>query len=292
MPHHAFSPRRIAALTSITLTELTRLKVFYVLLVFAFVLIGTSIFMARLTFQHEFQVLKDISLGAMNIFLSLLAIIATARLLPQDVEGRTVYTILAKPVPRFEYIIGRLLGVLLLLAISAAVMSLLFFAVLYMRQQGAISDTLRHMAGQPPEQVDDAVRAVRAAGFNLALLPGIAVIYLKACVLASLTLFISTFATTNIFTVFVTIVVYFIGHLQGIAREFWLQGGGGGWLSRTFLAFVALAFPDLQLFNLADEVVAGVVIPLTLFAKTAALGAFYIMMYLLLGIAVFAGKEL
>ena len=292
MPIRVFSPRRIAAIANNTLTELTRLKVFYVLLVFALVLIGSSVFMARLTFQQEFQVLKDISLGAMSIFLSLLAIVATARLLPQDVEDRTVYTILAKPVPRFEYVAGRLLGVLLLLAISALVMSLLFFAVLYARQQTAVAETLRQLAGQPQDQISDALNAVRSATFNWNLLPGLAVIYLKACLLASLTLFVSTFATTNIFTVFVTAVIYFIGHLQGIAREFWLQEGGAGWLSRAFLALVALLFPDLQLFTLADEIVAGAVIPLAVLAKTAILGLFYTLFYLLLAAAVFAGKEL
>jgi len=292
MPHRVFSPSRLGAITANTLTELTRQKVFYVLLVFALVLIGSSLFMARLTFQQEFQVLKDISLGAMSIFLSLLAIVATARLLPQDVEDRTLYTILAKPVPRFEYIAGRLLGVLLLLAISAALMSLLFFAVLYLRQQSAIAETLRQFAGQPQGAVTEAVTTVRAATFNTNLLPGIAVIYLKACVLASLTLFVSTFATTNIFTVFVTVVVYFIGHLQGIAREFWLQESAGGWLSRTFLALVALLFPDLQLFNLADEIIAGGAIPIAVFGKTLALGGFYIVLYLLLATAVFIGKEL
>ena len=95
--HRAFSFSRVLAITVNTLTELTRLKVFYVLLVFALLLIGSSMFMAQFTFQQEFQILKDISLGAMSIFTSLLAIVATARLIPQDIEDRTVYTILAKP---------------------------------------------------------------------------------------------------------------------------------------------------------------------------------------------------
>src|ERR1700721_792941 len=115
--HRAFSPARIFAITTNTLTELTRQKVFYVLLIFALVLIGSSVFMARFTFQQEFQILKDISLGAMSIFSSLLAIVATARLIPQDIEDRTIYTILAKPVPRFEYVLGKLCGILLLLAL-------------------------------------------------------------------------------------------------------------------------------------------------------------------------------
>ena len=56
--------------------------------------------------------LKDVSLGAMSIFTWLLAVLATAMLLPKDIEDRTLYTILAKPVPRFEYLLGKLLGVL------------------------------------------------------------------------------------------------------------------------------------------------------------------------------------
>ncbi len=98
------------------------------LLVFALLLIGSSIFMAQFSFQQEFQILKDVSLGAISIFTSLLAIVATARLLPQDIEDRTVYTILAKPVPRFEYVLGKIAGVLLLLAISTLVMSAAFLA--------------------------------------------------------------------------------------------------------------------------------------------------------------------
>src|SRR5213083_2707750 len=133
--HRVFSFSRSLAITSNTLTELTRLKVFYVLLVFGLLLIGSSIFMAQFSFQQEFQILKDVSLWAISIFTSLLSIVATARLLPQDMEDRTVYTILAKPVPRFEYVVGKIAGVLLLLAISTLVMCAAFVLVLYGREQ-------------------------------------------------------------------------------------------------------------------------------------------------------------
>ena len=149
--HRAFSPRRIAAITSITFTGLIRQKAFYVVLIFALILIGNSIFMARLSFQQEFQLLKDVSLGAISIFTSLLAIVATARLLSQDIEDRTIYTILAKPVPRFEYLAGKLAGVLLLLALSTLVMSAMFFAVLFLREQTLLNETVRQMAGAPRE---------------------------------------------------------------------------------------------------------------------------------------------
>jgi hypothetical protein len=283
---------RIKAITTNTLTELTRLKVFYVLLVFALVLIGSSIFMAQFSFQQEFQILKDVSLGAISIFTSLLAIVATARLLPQDVDDRIVYTILAKPVPRFDYVVGKIVGVVLLLAISTLVMSAAFLIVLYTREQAVLHATMRQMSGAPPDQLADALRAVRSSAFNVDLFPGIVIIYLKACLLAALTLFVSTFATSTIFTVVVMAFIYFIGHLQATAREYWLHEHGSGLITRVLLAIAALLFPDLQAFNLVDDLVAGTAISLAVFTKTTLLGIFYTTIYTLLAAFVFYGKEL
>ena len=290
--HRTISLGRIAAITVNTFTELTRLRALYVLLLFALLLIGNSIFMAQLTFQEEFQVLKDIALGAMSIFTSLLAVVATARLVPQDLEARTLYTILAKPVARFEYLLGKLAGVLLWLAVSMIIMSALFFIVLKVREQTALSETMRQMRAAAPEQIAESLGAVRTAAFNVNLLPGIGIIYVKACLLAALTLFVSTFATTTIFTTVLMVFVYFIGHLQATAREYWLQANSAGWVTKIFLALVALFFPDLQLFNLVDDIVAGTAIPLALFCKTSTLGFFYTGFYLLLAWTVFYRKEL
>lgn len=290
--HRLFSVGRVAAIAGNTLIGLTRLKIFHALLLFALLLIGSSLFMAQMTFQQEFQVLKDIGLGAMSIFTSLLAVLATARLLPQDIEDRTAYTILAKPVSRFEYLTGKLLGVLVLLAISLVAMSALFFVVLTVREQTVVNETTRQLAAAPPEQMAEALRLVRASAFNVNLFSGIAIIYVKGSLLAALTLFVSTFATSTIFTTIVMVFVYFIGHLQALAREYWLQTNSAGWLTKSSLALVALVFPDLQLFNLTDDIVAGNAIPLALFAKTATLGLFYTGFYLLLAWTVFFRKEL
>ena len=255
-------------------------------------MIGSSIFMAQFSFQQEFQILKDVSLGAISMFTSLLAIVATARMLPRDIEDRTVYTILAKPVPRFEYVIGKIAGVLLLLAISTLVMVAAFLAVLYMREQAVLQATAKQLAAAPPDQLADALRAVRASAFNVDLVPGIIIIFLKACLLTALTLFVSTFATSTIFTIVVMVFIYFIGHLEATAREYWLTAHGGGLVTRVSLAIVALLVPDLQAFNLVDDIVAGTAISMAVFIKTALLGIFYTVIYTLLAVFVFYGKEL
>lgn len=287
--HAAFSFGRVLAITGNTVTGLVRLKVFYGLLLFALLLIGASAFMARMTFQQEFQVLKDVGLGAISIFTSLLAILATARLLPQEIEERTAYSVLAKPVSRFEYLAGKLFGVFLLLGVSVIAMAAMFFAVLFLREQTVLTETARQIAG---EQSGEAMAAVRATAFDANLFSGITVIYVKACLLGSLTLFVSTFASSTIFTIIVMAFAYFIGHLQSVAREYWLQTNPASWSTKTFLGLVALIFPDLQLFNLTDDIVAGNAVPLSLLLKTVAIGLFYCGFYLALAWAAFSRKEL
>jgi hypothetical protein len=173
-------------------------------------------------------------------------------------------------------------------------MSGLFLALLFVRQEMLARELLRQSAGLSPIQIQESLATLKASAFNANLLPGIVIIFLKASLLASLTLFISTFATSNLFTIVVMVFVYFIGHLQSTARAYWLQthGGGGGWLAQIFLGFVALAFPDLQLFNLIDDIVAGTPTPLTLFSQTALLGSVYTSVYLFFAWVAFHGKEL
>jgi hypothetical protein len=238
----------------------------------------------------QFQVMKDVSLGAMSIFTWLLAVLATAMLLPKDIEDRTLYTILAKPVPRFEYLIGKLLGVLLLLAISVVVMSAMFAVVLFLKQQFVIAAATLEVKGDPA-QVAEIVRNVHAATFTWSLLPAVVAIYLKAAIFAALTLLISTFASSWIFTIVVSVAIYLIGHLVPLARDYCLNQDGGAF-SRAVVALVALMFPDLQLFNLADDIVAGNTISPALFLHTTGLGCLYIAIYTCLAYVTFAKKEL
>ncbi len=281
---------RIAAIARNTLTELVRQKVFYILLVFALCAIGSSVFMARLTFQEEFQMLKDVCLGAMSIFTSLLAILATANFLPKDSEDRTIYTLLSKPVPRFAYLLGKLAGIIMLLFLFTLLMSAVFAAVLWMREQAVLAETRANLQG---EDLTMALKTIAGSTFNINLIPGILIIFVKAALLASMTLFISTFATSSLFTVMIAAAIYFIGHLQATAREYWMQGMVDvQWWTRVLIALVALLFPDLQAFNLADDVIAGAAIPVGIFLKTFALGWTYVAVYFALAAFVFAGREL
>lgn len=285
-------PGRVWAIGQATFTELVRMRTFGFLFLFSLIVIGNSAFLARLSFTEEFQMLKDISLGAMSIFGAMLAIFGTASLIPKDVEDRTIYTILAKPVPRYEYLLGKLLGVLLLLGISVAVMFGVFVGVLLYREQVVLVQTAAEMSGMGQEEMEHALRQVRAAAFQPDLALAAVMIFVKSGVIAAMTLLIASFSTSGIYAMITATAVYFIGHLQAIARDYWIEQEVREWWVQGLLAVVALLFPDLQAFNLSDAVVAGTSIPMVVFWKTLGLGGAYVAVYAVLAFWIFSGREL
>jgi hypothetical protein len=118
------------------------------------------------------------------------------------------------------------------------------------------------------------------------------IIYLKSALCAALTLLLSTFASSSIFTIIISVIGYLIGHVQPIAREAYLASATVSSATRIFLALVSLLIPDLTALSLVDDIVVGNAVPLMLFVKTAGLGGIYIGVYFLIGYFIFAGKEL
>ena len=104
--HRVFSAMRVWAIARNTFTQLVRMKVFYFMLIFSALIIGANLLFLSFTFEQELKILKDVSFGAMSLFASIFAIVGTALLIPKDIEDRTLYTILTKPVPRIEYLLG------------------------------------------------------------------------------------------------------------------------------------------------------------------------------------------
>lgn len=292
--HRRFSLARIFAIASNTLLDLIRQKVFYFMILFAALGIGASFLVSSWQFQEQFQVLKDVSLGAMSIFTWLLATLATAMILPKDLEERTLYTILAKPVSRLEYLLGKLAGILALLAFAVALMSIFFAIVLFARGQVAASQVAAEYADSAEQTA--ALKQIWATAFDLNLIPAVLLLFTKAAVCASMTLMLSSFATSWIFTIMISVVIYIIGHVQPIAREFLLTRAPVDVklspLIKPLLALVAVIFPDFQNFNIVDEIVVGNAVPSSMFIHTFGLGFGYVFIFTLIGYVFFSNREL
>lgn len=292
---------RIFTIATHAFTQLARMKVFYFLAIFAVIAIASNFFDLP---QHEgpesvganvLRSIKSWSLGAMTLFSVVLSVVATALLLPKDVEDRTLYTILAKPVPRFDYLAGKLLGVLLLVFVSLLMMDILMTGVLHIRtamvveQQQQIAEAM----GWSQEAKESLKQETLANGANWSLQGAVFAVFLRASIMASLALLISTFSTSTLFTTIVSFLIYFIGHFQADARDVYLHGNeaGEGVLARLAALLMSLILPDFQLFNVIDAVIEGQTMPLISLGKLTLVGLYYAVFFTIASWFIFSDKE-
>jgi ABC-2 type transport system permease protein len=283
-------------------TQLVRMKVFYFLAFFAVILIASNFFNLP---QHEgpeaaginiLRSIKSWSLGAMTLFSVVLSIVATALLLPKDVEDRTLYTILAKPVPRLDYLAGKLLGVLLLVFVSLALMDLLMTGILHLRTNMVLADqmAMAEARGWPAEDIALLKSDILAQGPTASLQGAVFSVFLRATIIASMALLISTFSSSTLFTTIITFLIYFIGHFQADARAAYFSGEAGmsdSFWMRGVSLLISLVLPDFQLFNVIDAVIEGQVMPLIILGKLTLIGLFYFVFYVMASWLIFARKE-
>jgi ABC-type Na+ efflux pump permease subunit len=252
-----FSLHRVWIIGLNTFTESMRQKVFNILLIFALVAISVASFFTEFTFSEQLKFMKDFCLGAMSFFGTLIAIVGTAQLLPNELENRTIYTILAKPVRRLEFILGKYIGMTLLLFLSVLMMSLMLGAVLKIKEARLVGMAQQAVQLAPTPDVREAAEGdlalIRAETTDVDMVKGVILIFVKLSLLVAITLLISTISTSMIFNVAVAFMVFFAGHLRSAAAESWTQ-------HKLWLALLAI-IPDLGAFNVADDINLGNLIP-------------------------------
>ncbi len=296
-----FSLNRTCVIAMNTFTQLVRMKVFYFLAAFAVIMIVSNFFDMPYTEGPEsigeqaLVMVKGAAFGAMTLFSTIFAIVATALLIPRDVEDRTLYTILAKPVPRLDYLVGKLFGVLLLIGVSLLIMDIVSTGMLHFRTNGLIAEQLENAKGMSlsQEQIDQWSSEIRKQGPTWSLQAGVLAVFLKSAVIAGVALLVSTFSTSTLFTVCISALVYFIGHFQADAREFWLATSEGSSQSMTkvLTGIMSVVFPDFQIFNLIDGVIAGIPVEMGLMLKLCGLSLMYVAVFTILSWFVFSDKE-
>ena len=293
---------RIGVIARHAFTQLVRMKVFYFLAFFAVIPIVSNFFNLP---QHEgpeaagvhvLRMIKGPCMGAMHLYSVIFAVVSTALLLPKDVEDRTLYTILAKPVPRLDYLAGRLLGVLLLLFVSLAVMDLLMTGALQIRTNMVLADQVAAAEARnwPAEDIALLKNDILAQGPTASLHGAVFATFIRAAIIASIALLISTFSSSTLFTTIISLLIYFIGHFQADARAAYFAGEAGTsdsfWI-RGISLLVSLVLPDFQLFNVIDAVIEGQVMPLVILGKLTLIGLFYFLFYVMASWLIFARKE-
>lgn len=242
-----------------TFRENLRDKLLYNLLIFALLMIGSSLVLMRLTLGEFHRLLLDIGLGSVNIFSVLIAIFVGIGLVSKEIDKKTIYTIVSKPVARFEFLLGKFLGLTIKLFINMLIMTAALLVVL--------------MAQSVP------IEAV--------LFKAIGLILLECMVVTAVALLCSTFTSATLSAIF-TLAIYVIGHLTADLKTFGQKMDG---LGRSVLEGMYYLLPNLERFNLKGHVTHQLDVPLNDLALIVAYGMAYTAFLLLLASVIFQRRD-
>lgn len=214
---------KILAIAMVTVREALSRKVQVNLLLFGLLLVVISYLASALTIGEQHRIIADFGLSAMSLVSTLLAAFLGAGLIAGDIERRVIYALVAKPVSRSQYLLGRYLGLT-----AALVLNVLTMAVL-------LSGLLCLEAGS-------------LAPLDRALGAAVGMMCMQVLVVAAVAVFFSSFTTTTLAAIF-TLAVAIAGHLTNDMLVLWKRGPG--WIARL----VWYAVPNLGSLTLTDAVV-------------------------------------
>ena len=253
--------------------ESVRDRVPYNLALFAVLLISSSYLIGQLTAGQDVKIIKDLGLAATAVFGLFIAIFIGIGLVSKEVERRSIYALLSKPISRAQFVVGKYAGLVLTLAVNVAVMTIALYAVLaYMTYTE--SETFRS--------------AWDAPGVDPRMLKAVALIFIELMIVTAIALFFSTFSTP-ILSAALTFGLYIVGHFNADLKNFdrIVESRTAVWLARG----VYHVLPDFSAFDVKTEVVHGLPVAAGYMATTSAYGLVYIAALLLASVVIFSRRD-
>jgi len=265
--------RAVKTVAANVFRESVRDRVPYNLVLFAILLIASSYLLGQLTAGQDIKIIKDLGLAATSIFGLFIAIFIGIGLVSKEVERRSIYALLSKPISRPQFILGKYVGLVLTLAVNIGVMTLaLYFVLSYMTYLAS----------------PDSRAAWETPGVDPALLKAIVLIFVELMLVTAIALFFSTFSSP-ILSAALTFGVYVAGHFNTDLRNY------GQVIDSPVAAAMARVLyhvlPDLSAFDIKMQVVHGISVPTGYVATTMAYGAAYIAALLLVATFSFSRRD-
>jgi ABC-type transport system involved in multi-copper enzyme maturation permease subunit len=251
---------RIWTIAFNTWREALRNKLLYTLLFFGIALIGTGVLVSTLSYVEGERIVQDVGLAAVRLMSVGIAVFVGVGLIHGEVERRTIYTILSKPVARAEFLLGKYLGLVITTWLMLVVMGLAFACVSL--GYGAPIDA-GHLA------------AFALIGMELVVMVAVATLF-------------SSFTTPMLASLF-TVGIYLVGHLTRDLRQI------GERADIEALAPIANGLfwllPDLESFNLTIEAVHHLPIPPSAVGWPVVYGLGYAVLVLFCASFIFARRD-
>jgi len=251
---------KIAAIAGITFKEAKRDRVLYLLFFFAALGIVASRVLAILTVGDRVKIIKDVGLASISGFGILMAILIGTGLVYKEIDKKTIFTLLSKPLYRAEFILGKFLGLVLTLLVMTAAMTVIFLAIVY----------------------------AHTATIEASLLVAIGYIFLELVLITAVAVLFSSFSTPILSSLF-ALAFTLIGHLSwGLELILRKMGPGAG---RTLVRALYAVLPDLENFNFKTEVVHGLPIPPAIYLSSFLYGVCYTAFILGLAVLIFRRRD-
>ena len=265
--------KAIGAIAVNVFRESVRDKVLYNLVLFAILMIGASYLLGQLTAGQDVKIIKDLGLSVTSVFGLFIAVFIGIGLVSKEVEKRSVYSLLPKPIHRYQLILGKYAGLTLTLVVNIALMTLAFYAVLLYASWGLDPDV---------------ERAWDAPALDPALLTAIGLILIELLLVTAIALFFSTFSTPML-SAALTFGLFIVGHFSTDLRNF------NQVLDSPPAAAVARGLywvlPNLGQFDVKAQVVHGQAVPIGYVALTSGYAALYTAMLLTIAVYVFSRRD-
>jgi ABC-type transport system involved in multi-copper enzyme maturation permease subunit len=253
--------------------ESVRDKVLYNLVVFAILMMGASYLIGQLTAGQDIKIIKDLGLAAISVFGLYIAIFFGIQLVSKEVERRSIYSMLSKPIHRHQLVLGKYFGLVLTLAVNLAIMAAAFYLVLgYMRwtAPGSVLDALDGPALDPR------------------MLKAVVLIFGQLAIVTAVALFFSTFSSPILSASF-TLGIYVAGHFSADLRNF--DQVVDSRAAQTLARGMYWILPNLAPFDVKGQVVHALPVAAGYIALTLLYAAAYVAVLLAMAVIIFSRRD-
>lgn len=269
------SARRIGLVAWHVFKEGVRDRVLYAIGAFAVLLVSASLLIGQLTAGEDVKIIKDFGLATIEVAGILMTIFVGVGLVAREIERRSIFALLTKPLPRGEFILGKYLGLVLTVLVNVVAMTVALYLMLAYLDLRALP--VQRAAWPAPATDPRLLLAVTMIAGELALLTALA-------------LFFSTFSSSALLSIAFTLGIFLAGLLSQDLRHFGdivdvprataLFVGAIGWIVPAFSAF-----------DVKAQVVHGVALPSGFVPYTLAYAVLYIVAILAASTTLFARRE-
>jgi ABC-type transport system involved in multi-copper enzyme maturation permease subunit len=255
---------RVGIVALNTFREAVRDRVLYNLVFFALVMIAASILVGQISIDIESMVIVTLGLSAISVIGLLIAVFIGVGLVSKEMDKRTLYALLAKPVRRWEFLLGKFGGLVLTLAVNTIAMAIGLFLAL-----SIIKRADEHLTGS--------------------VLVAVYFILLKLALVVAIALLFSCY-TTPLLSILCTAGLYVAGLFVKEMRTF--QGEAMSTALRSVLRWLSYVLPNFEDFDVMAAAAHGRAIPRVLIAQNTAYAALYCAVVLAAAAVIFTRRNL